>query len=171
LRERVAVLVNLLDRHRAENRAQMAFHRLHRDVHDRGGILAQELFGSGGDGNIVALHFDLRHAIDFHRHAFARVNLRRHHIDGEQFKRKDVHLLNDRKNERAAALHDAEAARVLRTVGVHHSILAAGNDEHFVRANLRVTARPDQRENEDDEDDANDREGREAPAGRQRLSE
>ena len=44
LGEGVAVLVNFLDRHRAENRAQMAFERLHGDVFDVVNALAQELF-------------------------------------------------------------------------------------------------------------------------------
>ena len=135
--ERVAVLVNLLDGHRAENRAQMAFQRLHGDVLDVLGALAEKLFGGGRDGNVVALDLDLRHAIHFHRHAFARVNLGRLHIDREQFEREDVHLLDDRLNERAAALLTMRNPHIpRRAVRVHDTTLAAGNDQHLVRANL-----------------------------------
>ena len=71
--------------------------------------LAQKLFRRRGDGNVVALDLDLRHAVHLHRHALARVNFRRLHIDGQQFQREDVHLFDDRPDERAAALDDAKA--------------------------------------------------------------
>ena len=74
----------------------MAFQRLHGDVLDVVGAFAEELLGGGGDGDVVALDFDLRDAVHFHRHAFAGVNLRRLHIDGQQFEREDVHLFDDR---------------------------------------------------------------------------
>ena len=94
--EGVAVLVNFLHRHRAENRAQMAFQRLRGDVLDFVRRLAQKLFRRRGDGNVVALDLDLRDAVHLHRHAFARVNFRRLHVDGQQFERKDVHLFDHR---------------------------------------------------------------------------
>ena len=109
LGEGVAVLVNFLDGHRAENGAQMAFQRLRGDVADFVGGFAQKLFRRGADGNVVALDLDLRHAVHLHRHAFAGVNLGRLHINGQQFQREDVHLLENRPDERAAALDDAEA--------------------------------------------------------------
>jgi len=71
LGEGVAVLVNFLDRHRAENRAQMTFERLHGDVFDVVHALAEELLRRRRNGNVVALHLDLRHAIHLHRHTFA----------------------------------------------------------------------------------------------------
>ena len=117
--EGVAVLVNILDGHRAENRAQMAFERLRRDVLDLIGGLAEELLGRGGDGDVVALDFDLRHAVHTHRHAFAGINLRRLlHIDRQQFQRKNVHLLKHRPDEHAAALDDAEPDLARRAVRV-----------------------------------------------------
>ena len=94
LGEGVAVLVNFLDRHRAENRAQMAFERLHGDVFDVVNAFAEKLFGSRGDGNVIALDLDLRHAVHLHRHAFARINLRRLHVNRQQFEREDVHLFD-----------------------------------------------------------------------------
>ena len=117
LGEGVAVLVNFLDRHRAENRAQMAFERLRGDVADFVGALAQKLLRRRADGNIVALDLDLGHAVHLHRHAFAGIDLRRLHINGQQFQREDVHLLENRPDERAAALDDAEAD--LRAVLAH----------------------------------------------------
>src|SRR5207247_4429596 len=108
--EGVAVLVNFLDGHRPEDGAQMAFEGLHGDILDFLNALAEELLGGGGDGNVVALYFDLRDAIHFHRHTFARVNLRRIHVDGEQFQREDVDFFDDRINESAAAFNDADAA-------------------------------------------------------------
>ncbi len=112
--EGVAVLVNVLDRHRAENGAQMAFEGLRGDVLDFVDGLAQDLFGGGGDGDVVALDLDLRHAIDFDRHAFAGIDLGRLHVDGEQFERKNIHLFHHGHDKRAAALDDAEAAIVRR---------------------------------------------------------
>ena len=87
--EGVAVLVNILHGHGAQNGAQMAFQSLRGDVLDFVNGLAQDLLGGGGDGNVVALDFDLGHAVHFDRHAFAGVNLGRLHIDGEQFQRED----------------------------------------------------------------------------------
>jgi hypothetical protein len=90
--EGVAVLVNILHGHGAENGAQMAFQRLRGDVLDFVNGLAEDLLGGGGDGNVVALDLDLRHAVHFHRHAFAGIDLRRLHINGQQFEREPVHL-------------------------------------------------------------------------------
>ena len=108
--EGVAVLVNILDGHGAENGAQMAFERLRGDAFDFVDGLAQDLLGSGGDGDVVALDLDLRDAIDFHRHAFAGINFGRLDIDGQQFERKDIDFFEDRQDERAAAFDDAKTA-------------------------------------------------------------
>ena len=136
----VAVLVNLLHRHRAEDGAQMAFKRLRGDVADFVGVLAQELFSRGSDRDVVPFDFDLRHAVHLHRHAFAGVNFRGLHVDGEQFEGKNVHFFHHGVNERAAAFDDAEAARFDRSVRVGIAMFFPGDNEHFVRANLRVTA-------------------------------
>ena len=115
LGEGVAVLVNVLHRHRAQDRAQMAFQRLHGDVLDVLGVLAQELLGGGGDGNVVALDLDLRHAVHAHGHAFAGIDvLLLLHVNGQQLQRQPVHLLDDRDDEGAAALPDPEAAASAR---------------------------------------------------------
>ena len=119
--EGVAVLVNFLHRHRAENRAQMTFERLHGDVLDVVDALAQKLFRRRGDGNVVALDLDLRHAVHLHRHAFARINFRRLHINRQQFEREHVHLFEDRPDEAAAALDDAEADLARRAVRLRSS--------------------------------------------------
>ena len=136
LGEGVAVLVNFLDGHRAENGAQMAFERLRGDVADFIGALAEKLFRRGADGNVVALDLDLRHAVHLHRHAFAGIDFRRLHINRQQFERQDVHLFEHRPDERAAALDDAEAD--LRAVLA--PVFDAGHDQHLVRADLGVTA-------------------------------
>ena len=85
LGEGVAVLINLLDGHRAKDGAQMAFECLRGDVADFIGAFPQKLLGRRADGNIVAFDLGLRHAIHLHRHAFARIDLRRLHINGQQF--------------------------------------------------------------------------------------
>jgi hypothetical protein len=142
----IAVLVNVLDRHRAEDRAQMALERLHGDVLDVLGALAEELLRRRRDRNVVAFHLDLRHAIDAHRHAFARINFGRLHVDGEQLEREQVRHLDDRQDERAAAFHDAEAARERLPFRVQEDMLAAGDDEHLIGADLRIASRPNHRE-------------------------
>ena len=55
-----------------------------------------------------------------------------------------------RHDEGAAAFDDAEAAFSHRAIRLHDLMLAAGNDQHLVRADLRVTARPDDDEDEKD---------------------
>ena len=104
--ESVAVLVNVFHRHRAQDRAQMAFQRLHGDVLDVLRVFAQELLGGRRDGDVVTLDLDLRHAIHAHRHAFAGIDiLLLLHVNGQQFQRELVHLLDHRDDERAAAFH------------------------------------------------------------------
>jgi hypothetical protein len=141
-RKGVAVLVNVLHGHGAKNGAQMAFQRLSGDAFDFVDALAQNLFRRGGNGNIVALDFDLRHAIDFDGHAFARINLRRLDIDGEQFQRENIDLLEHGHDKRAAALDDAKSTAQHRAVGLDELVLAPGNDQHLVWADLGVTAGP-----------------------------
>ncbi len=106
------------------------------------------------DGNVVALHLDLRHAVHFHRHAFARINFRRLHINRQQFEREHVHLFENRQDERAAAFDDAEADR--RTI--FQFLFASRHDQHLVRADLGVTAEDHvkQQEHDDDDDDRRD---------------
>ena len=149
--EGVAVLVNILDGHGAQNGAQMALQGLRGDVLDFVDGLAQELLGGGGDGDVVALDLDLRHAI--HR-APARLCWYRHparlHINGQQFQRQDVHLFEHRPDEDAAAFDDAEADVAHRAVRINHAVFAAGDDQHLVGADLGVAAGPDAQEDEDD---------------------
>ena len=140
--EGIAVLVNFLHRHRAENRAQMTFQRLHGDVFDFVHALAQKLFGRRGDGNVVALDLHLRHAVHLHRHAFARVNFRRLHINGQQFEREHVHFFNHRPDERAAAFDDAKAHGARVAIRIRDLMFAPGNDEHLVRADSWCNGSP-----------------------------
>ena len=155
LGEGVPVLVNVFHRHRAQNRAQMPFQRLHGDVLDGLGVLAQELLGGGGDRDVVTLHLDLRHAIHAHRHAFAGVDvLLLLHVDGQQLQRQPVHFLDDRNDEGAAAFPDSEAACLHSAVGVRVAMRTAGDDKDLVRADLDVAAGPNRREDHDDNDHA-----------------
>ena len=62
-------------------------------------------------------------------------------------------------DERAAALDDAEAARAHGAVRVRVAVFAAGDDQHFVRADLGVAAGPDRREDHDDDHQADDHHG------------
>ena len=151
LGEGIAVLVNFLHRHRAENRAQMTFERLHGDVFDVIDALAQKLFRRRGDGNVVALDLDLRHAVHLHRHAFAGVNFRRLHINRQQFERKHVHLFDDGQTNVPPPLTTRKPTSARVPSASDDRVFAAGNDEHLVRADLGVAARPDDGENEEDE--------------------
>ncbi len=128
----------------------MAFERLRGDVADFIGAFPQKLFRRRADGNIVAFDLGLRHAIHLHRHAFARINFRRLHINGQQFQRQDVHLLENRPDERAAALDDAEAD--LRAILL--TVFDAGNDKHLVRADFGVAAEHHVQQQKDNDDDA-----------------
>ena len=154
LGKRIAILVNFLHRHRAENGAQMAFQRLGGNVADFVRGLAEKLFRRGTNGYIVALDLDLGHAVHLHRHAFAGIDLRRLHIYREQFEREDVHLFENRPNERATALDDAEAD--LRAILL--TVLDAGHDQHLVRPHLGVAAEYHVQEQKhyDDDDDRSD---------------
>src|ERR1035437_6077091 len=82
--------------------AQMAFKRLHGDALDFVGALAEKLFRGRGDGDVIALDFDLRDAVHLHRHAFAGIDFGRLHVNGENFQRQDVHFFIDRPHETAA---------------------------------------------------------------------
>src|SRR5262249_49361389 len=97
--------------HGAENGAQMAFEGLHGDVFDVVNGFAEKLLGGGGDGDVIALHFDLRDAVHAHGNTFAGVNFGRLDIDSEQFEREDVVFFQHGNDESAAALDDAKPAR------------------------------------------------------------
>ena len=66
--------------------------------------LLRNCSGGGGDGDVVALDLDLRHAVDLHRHAFAGINFGRLDIDGEQFEREDVDLFDRPATQRRRRL-------------------------------------------------------------------
>jgi hypothetical protein len=87
--EGVAVLVNILHGHRAQNGAQVAFQGLRGHALDFVNGLAQDLFGGGGDGDVVAFDFDLGHAVHLDRHALCWYKPRAFDINGEQFQRED----------------------------------------------------------------------------------
>jgi hypothetical protein len=113
------------------------------------------LFGGGGDGNVIALHFDLRNAVHFHGHALARINFRRLHINRQQFERERVHFFKNRPDECAAALDHTEADFARGAIGFNYLAFDAGNDEHLVRADLGVTAEHHVEQQEQDNDDDN----------------
>ena len=145
----VAVLVNVLHGHRAENGAQVAFQGLRRDTLDVVNGLAQELLGGGGDGDVVAFDFDLGHAIHLHRHAFAGIDLRRLHINGQQLQGEHVHLLEHRDDERAAAFDDAKAARLHPCHPARHICACVRKrSRHLVRPDFGVTTGPNGQEDE-----------------------
>ncbi len=129
----------------------MTFERLHGDIFYILDALAQKLFRCRRNGNIVALHLDLRHAVHFHRHAFARVNFRRLHVNRQQFEREHIHLFKDWPDEAATALDNPKANFAHRAVRFDHLAFDAGDHEHLVRTALRVTARVDDDENKNDE--------------------
>jgi hypothetical protein len=66
------------------------------------------LFRRGADGNVIAFDLDLRDAVHFHRHAFARINFRRLDINGQQFERQQIYFLKNWQDKSAAALDDAK---------------------------------------------------------------
>ena len=155
-RERIAVLINFFHGHRPENRAQVTFQRLHGDALDIFRALAQELFRCRGDGNVIALDLDLRHAVHANRHAFACVNFRRLHINRQQFEREHIHFFKHRPHEAAAALDHAETDLARFAAGIGDRPFATGNDQHFVRAGFLVSARVDDCEDEHDKQDGAD---------------
>ena len=170
--EGIAVLVDVLHRHRAEDRAQMAFQGLHGDVLDLLGALAQELLGGGGDGDVVALDLDLRHAIHAHRHAFAGVNLRllcTSMVSNSSERRSTFSMTGQTKVPPPLTMRKPRICTV--PSGSVIAVLAAGDDQHFVRADLGVAAGPDGREDHDDDDQADDHHGDGAQAAESRFGE
>ncbi len=132
----------------------MAFQRLRRHALDLVDGLAQNLLGSGGDGYIVALDLDLRHAIHFDRHALAGIDLGRLHVDGEQFEGKDINLFKNGPDERAAALDNPEAARLHGAVRLDKFMFVARDDQHLIGADFGVAAGPYGGQQENDQDNA-----------------
>ena len=150
----IAVLVNVLHGHRAENGAQVAFQGLGCDTLDFVNRLAQHLLGRRGNRDVVAFDFYLGHAVHLHRDAFAGIDFRRLHINGQQFQRKPVHFFKDGDDECAAAFDDAKSARPNRAIRLDISVLASGNDEDLVRPHFGVAAGPNGGEEEYDDDDS-----------------
>src|ERR1039457_5508746 len=73
-------------------------------------------------------NIDLGHAVHLHRHAFARIDLRRLHINGQQLEREDSHLFVHRPNEPAAAFDDFYPDITRGAIGIYYLSFAAGND-------------------------------------------
>ena len=145
----------------------MTFQRLSGNVAHLVGGLAEKLFGGGADGNVVALHLNLGHAIHLHRYAFARVNFRRLDINGQQFERQDVHLFKHRHHECAAALHDAEADHG----AVLEFALMARDDEHLVGTHFGVAAKHHVSQEEEHHDTDNDGDGADAGLSKIKLGQ
>ena len=125
----------------------MAFERLQRNASDFVGGLAQELFGRGTNGDVVAAHFDLRNAVHDDRHALDRVHFGRLHINGQDLQRQDIDLLKDRPDEGAAAREQPITDHPRRAIGAEDAMPAARDNQYFVGADLGVTTGVDQSEN------------------------
>src|ERR1044071_629109 len=129
----------------------MAFECLHRNVLDGLSILTQKLFCSRCNGDVISFYFDLSDAIHTHRHSFAGIDiLFLLHVDGQQFQRKNIHLLINRPNEHAAAFHNPKADLTNRSIRISNSMFAPRNHQNLVWADLRITARPNTYEHEQD---------------------
>ncbi len=153
LGEHVPVLIDLLDRHGAADRAEVAFERLEGDVRNLLPPHAQEAFRGLADGEVGALHLGLRDAVHDDGHALFGVDLGRLHFERHQFEGQDVDALEDGPDERAAAHADTKTDELLAAFAVHNGAPATGDHQHLVRAGLDVAAGVDRDEDDDDADD------------------
>ncbi len=149
--KRIAILIDVLYRHRTENCPQMAFESLCGDVLYLLGSFAEELLGCRGNRDVVALDLDLCHTVYADRNALAGVDLRGLHVDGQQLQRQDIHLFIHRPDEHATTFYNPETNIPGRAVRIHDAVLSSGNNQHLVWSHLRVAARPNRHEHEEDE--------------------
>jgi hypothetical protein len=90
LGELVAVLVDVLDAERAQDRAQVALHGLQRDPRDLLRRLSQEPLGGGVKRGLVFPDLDLRDAVHHDGDSLRGVDLGGRHVEGHDFERQAV---------------------------------------------------------------------------------
>ena len=134
LREGLAVGVDLFDRERAEDRAQVAFERLEDDALDLLGGHAEEPLRRAAQRHVVAGDLDVGDRLDRDRHAFLRVGALDPQRNRDDVEREVRDLLEHRHAQRRAAAHDAEADRRLVALLVDDAVLAAVEDRDRRRA-------------------------------------
>src|SRR5205085_1448614 len=127
--ESLALAIDVLDRERADGAAQVALDRLHRGTDDVLAPAREELRGRVLDALVAPVDLDHADAVDLDRDAVHRVGLGAAHVELHQLERQALHLLSEGPHVGAAAADDPVA-------------LAAGDDQHLVRADLRVLVRP-----------------------------
>ncbi len=144
----VAVAVDILDGHGAENGAQVAFQRLQGHVADLVLRLGEEKLGRSADSRVARVDRDLRHAIHGDRHALARVHAVRHDVDSHDLHQQRIDALDGRPNKRAATADDAVGLAILFPP-------ATRDHQHFIRANLAIAVGkndPERQKNNDQGD-------------------
>ena len=124
LGERFAVLINVLDRHGAEDGALGPFERLQGDLRDLALGLADELLRRRADGLLGARHLHLRHAVHGDGHALFRVDLGRLHGEGHDLEGEALGPEEDGQHDDAPADRDLRFAAAARPdqglVGARH---------------------------------------------------
>src|SRR5690606_30876477 len=134
LRETLAITIDFLDRHRPEDRTEMAFENFSRFRAERFVGLSEELLGGGGYILYRRSDLDHRHAVRHHRNTLRGINLRSCDV---QFvgKQRERHLPLDHWNdERSATADDLDTPSVIVEQHVFLSEGGTGDQHRLVRA-------------------------------------
>ena len=152
--ELLAAAVDLLDRHAADDLADLAFEDVDGHVADAVAADAQELLGGPVDGLVGRIDLDLGRGLGHDRDAAVGQDLGRADGHGDDVHGEDVDLFHAGPDEDAAAEAVAVADLLLRPVGQGDRVLAApGDDEGLVGPDLPVLQGHDQDDEGEEDDD------------------
>ncbi len=147
LRELIAVLVDVLDAERAQDRPQVALHRFERDLGDLLGRFSEEALGGGMKRSLVFLDLDLGDTVHQDGNALRRVHLGRRDVESHHFEREAVPGMEQRNHH-------------VRASGDELHPSAAGDHDDLVRPRLLEKG-------EVGEDVPHDRDGDDRESGQQ----
>jgi len=123
------------------------------DVLQLGAALGEEALGGGADAGVIAGDLDLGDAVQADGHTLRGVHVVDADLDGEQLQRQHVDALDHRPDEGAPGFDDPVATSFRLTgCGVDDRPLAAGDDQHLVRADRPDTAEIDDQDGDQHEE-------------------
>ena len=130
----------------------MAFQGLHGDVFDLVGAFAEELLGGGGNGDVVAFDLDLRDAIHAHGHTLAGIDILLLCTSMVSSSSERMSTFSRTGQTRTPPPLTMRKPTCARAVGIDNAMLASGDDEDLVRADLGVAVGEDSADDEQEDD-------------------
>ena len=144
LGDHLGLFDDLLDGELTDDAAQMAFHDEADEAFALVGRFGEELFGRSEDGLLVGADLDLRDGFNGYSDALLGVEiLLRGDIEAHEFERELAGVFNDGKDDGAATLDNARAAKTVDDDG----LVRAGFAKHLPHKNYQGESGEDEQAN------------------------